>query len=182
MSANALPEMTFDEFKSRIDRFSHGASGSTGTWPCWVHFEGRVPDMTLQCVCHLRRTRPAHKVSVECEKPEREGMVAVAAVADVVFYSRLWAETKGFRDARTFLEAQLGNAREGAMLCCTWGAGGATAVQKSSSGDHQWARVYAWKPHTECRVVDTIGAGGAFSGVHSFFYSVAERLVLTNVN
>lgn len=32
------------------------------------------------------------KISVECEKPERKQMAEVAQLADVVFYSKLWAE------------------------------------------------------------------------------------------
>lgn len=61
----------------------------------WVHFEGRVPEVLFPCVVWLRQRYGFHKkvmVSVECEKPDRVGLVDVAAMADVVFYSRIWAE------------------------------------------------------------------------------------------
>ena len=35
-------------------------------------------------------------VSVEVEKPNREGLVELAAEADVVFYSKSWAEVSLF--------------------------------------------------------------------------------------
>lgn len=35
---------------------------------------------------------PGCTVSVEVEKPNREGLVELAAEADVVFYSKSWAE------------------------------------------------------------------------------------------
>ena len=161
VSVNELPEMTLDEFKIRINTLSHRSSDK-GIPQFWIHFEGRVPDITLECVRFLRHEHPEHKISVECEKPERSGMIEVATFANAVFYSKLWVETHGFGEARTFLEAQLGDTREEAILCCTWGAGGATAVQKNMVGENQWAAVDAWKPHEGDRrqVVDTIGAGG----------------------
>jgi ketohexokinase len=113
----------------------------------------------------LREEFPQFGISVECEKPERVGMEEVARYADVVFYSRLWAEQTGFAAARTFLESRRGEEmRGGALLCCTWGAGGATAVQKGGAGEEEeevWADVTAWKGG-DAEVVDTIGAGDTF--------------------
>jgi ketohexokinase len=62
--------------------------------PSWYHFEGRVSELLLSCVEHLRSSQPSFKISVECEKPERTGMLFVAKRADVVFFSRLWAEVR----------------------------------------------------------------------------------------
>ena len=45
-------------------------------------------------------------------------------------------------------------------MCCTWGSGGATLVQKSPEAN-QWASVEAWKSHQH-PVVETIGAGDTF--------------------
>lgn len=93
VSANPLEEMTVEEFKRAIESLIPLEG------PCdydvWVHFEGRVPDVTLQCVQHLRKRFGHHgrvKICIECEKPERTGMKEGAALADVVVYSRLWAE------------------------------------------------------------------------------------------
>ncbi|KAF1952719.1 ketohexokinase-like protein [Byssothecium circinans] len=158
ISHNPLPEMTPQEFIDKASVLAH-QSDARGSW--W-HFEGRVPDITLQCLEHLR-SAPEQidaKISVECEKPEREGMAEVARLADLVFYSRLWANAKGHTDPRTFLDSQLESSLPGAILCCTWGEGGAVAVEKRLEGNHQWAKVQAWKPNTgPANVVDTIGAG-----------------------
>ncbi|KAI8937645.1 hypothetical protein NX059_005350 [Plenodomus lindquistii] len=167
VSINPLPEMTVEEFQINLSSIKHSA-GSSLPKPqtYWIHFEGRVPDVTLQCVQLLRREHTGFRVSVECEKPDREGMRDVARLADVVFYSRLWAETNGFSDARAFLESQMHETREGGLLCCTWGAGGATIVRKDSDGGNEWADTGVWKParaeNGAGEVVDTIGAGDTF--------------------
>ncbi|KAK8147398.1 hypothetical protein G3M48_001648, partial [Beauveria asiatica] len=53
---------------------------------------GRIPETTLECIRILRRILPGSKISVEVEKPGRQGLRALAAEADVVFYSKVWAE------------------------------------------------------------------------------------------
>lgn len=54
--------------------------------------KGRIPETTLACIRHLRRVSPRSTISVEVEKPNRDGLDALAAEADAVFYSRSWAE------------------------------------------------------------------------------------------
>ncbi|OTA00392.1 hypothetical protein A9Z42_0086610 [Trichoderma parareesei] len=90
---NDLPEMTVGEFEAVVRRF--GASEDT-----WWHFEGRIPDTTLECVRALRDQLPNAQISVEVEKPGRDGLRELAAEADVVFYSRSWAEVCGTCDLR----------------------------------------------------------------------------------
>ena len=41
---------------------------------------------------HLRQQHPTVKISVEVEKPGREGLQDLAALANVVFYSKSWAQ------------------------------------------------------------------------------------------
>lgn len=53
--------------------------------------QGRIPDVTLRCIRYVRAKYSAG-VSVEAEKPCREGLEKLAAEADVVFYSKTWAE------------------------------------------------------------------------------------------
>lgn len=60
--------------------------------PKHTHKKGRIPETTLQCIHHLRLALPNATVSVEVEKPGREGLAELAGAADVVFYSRSWAE------------------------------------------------------------------------------------------
>jgi ketohexokinase len=85
-----LPEMTAAEF---VDRF-RAVTAKEQERKVWVHFEGRVPDVTGECVGSLRGLDGKGElgISVECEKPDRRGMEGVAELADVVFYSKLWAE------------------------------------------------------------------------------------------
>ncbi|KAK7965960.1 uncharacterized protein PG986_000237 [Apiospora aurea] len=54
--------------------------------------QGRIPETTLRCIQYLRQAMPKASISVEVEKPDREGLQELAAEADVVFYSKSWAE------------------------------------------------------------------------------------------
>lgn len=54
--------------------------------------QGRIPDVILACIRHLRERHPSVRVSVEVEKPGRPGLQELAAEADVVFYSKSWAQ------------------------------------------------------------------------------------------
>ncbi|PHH71635.1 hypothetical protein CDD82_6399 [Ophiocordyceps australis] len=96
---NALPDMTLPEF--------HAVARSFGAAPhSWWHFEGRTPETTLACMHLLRNLLPAARISVEVEKPDRPGLEALAAEADVVFYSRAWAESRRHQSAGACLTAQ----------------------------------------------------------------------------
>ncbi|KAI8625385.1 hypothetical protein F5Y19DRAFT_479689 [Xylariaceae sp. FL1651] len=61
--------MTFGEFVVAAESLESGED-------TWFHFVSKA------------------KVSVEVEKPGREGLDELAALADVVFYSRSWAEVR----------------------------------------------------------------------------------------
>lgn len=56
--------------------------------------QGRIPETTLACMRLLRQKLPEANISVEVEKPGREGLSQLAQEADVVFYSRAWAEVR----------------------------------------------------------------------------------------
>jgi ketohexokinase len=58
--------------------------------------KGRLPETTLRCIRYLRLVTSGSTISVEVEKPGREGLVELAAEADVVFYSRSWAGVSPF--------------------------------------------------------------------------------------
>lgn len=57
-----------------------------------LRLKGRIPETTLQCIRYLRQVLPGSTISVEAEKPGREGLAELAAESDVVFYSKSWAE------------------------------------------------------------------------------------------
>ncbi|KAL2874526.1 hypothetical protein SGCOL_010300 [Colletotrichum sp. CLE4] len=121
---NDLPDMTTDEFLNVIEAF-RGTSGQT-----WWHFEGRVPETTLECIRALRRVLgdDAVTVSVEVERPGRAGLRELAAEADVVFYSKSWAEACGYTSADDCLRKELLSLPRASLAMITWGAEGAWCI------------------------------------------------------
>lgn len=93
-----LPEMEVREFKDAASQFFVCYRMSAAESSLW-HFEGRMPTTTLACIKYLRAQQYNHygtekeiTISVEVEKPGREGLRDLAAVADIIFYSKSWAE------------------------------------------------------------------------------------------
>ncbi|GFF35515.1 putative PfkB family kinase [Aspergillus lentulus] len=147
---NELPEMTVEEFTAIADKI-----GSTATW---FHFEGRIPEVSLACMRYLRQCYPSIKISVEAEKPARPGLQELANEADVVFYSKSWAQGQAYASAEECLRRQSRLTRNASFLCCTWGEGGAVAL------DTQTGQLLHSPAYTapDFQVVDTIGAGDTF--------------------
>lgn len=56
--------------------------------------QGRAPDVTLDCIHYLREHFPEAEISVEVEKPGRSGLQELADAADVVIYSKGWAQVR----------------------------------------------------------------------------------------
>lgn len=123
---NDLPEPTLDQF------ISAAAALPPDTW---YHFEGRIPDITLSCMKFLRTAYTDCKISVEIEKPGREGLVELAQEASVVFFSRGWAEHEGFTTPQSCVQemAQKLTTRN-PILFCTWGAEGAVSYHEDVLG------------------------------------------------
>ncbi|KAJ5584692.1 pfkB family kinase [Penicillium hispanicum] len=153
---NDLPEMTVDEFVTIADILGHQAA--------WFHFEGRMPDVTLQCIQHLRKEVPSVRISVEVEKPGRPGLQELAEEADVVFYSKTWAQASnsncGYTSALECLSDQSERTPKASLLCCTWGQDGAGVFDRATGS-------VLHKPAYELsaralQVVDTVGAGDTF--------------------
>ncbi|KAK2590548.1 hypothetical protein QQS21_011767 [Conoideocrella luteorostrata] len=149
---NGLSEMTCDEFAAVVDGF--GVDEET-----WWHFEGRIPDTTLSCIQMLRRRLPKAKVSVEIEKPGRHGLSTLAAEADVVFYSRTWAESRGHMSAESCLTKE--HRCRGSLGLCTWGADGATAMSQATGGCLHCPAVQDAAAE-RISVTDPVGAGDTF--------------------
>jgi ketohexokinase len=123
---NGLPEMTFDEFKDVANAVKETGAGEEDWWhfevrlnhctddlivwnyPKSAHLfdQGRIPDVTLECIRYLRKSASTNSISVEVEKPGRPGLEDLAAEADGVFYSRSWAQAKGYNNATECLRAQ----------------------------------------------------------------------------
>ncbi|KAI4262938.1 MAG: hypothetical protein L6R42_001896 [Xanthoria sp. 1 TBL-2021] len=124
----------------------------------WCHFEGRIPDVTLRSIQHLRQCFPNVKISVEVEKPGREGLQDLAALADVVFYSKSWAQANGFKSSEECLRAQATFVSKASLLLCTWGDAGVGALELPSL---RYRECPAFKTEGT-NTVDTVGAGDTF--------------------
>ncbi|CAJ0554186.1 Ff.00g126980.m01.CDS01 [Fusarium sp. VM40] len=128
---NDLPEMTEDEFGNIARSFEAGEE-------TWWHFEtecewmqqGRIPDTVRSCIRLLRNVLPNANISVEIEKPGREGLPQLASEVDAVFYSRSWAESRGHKTPEDCLKGE--EHRMASLALCTWGAEGAAGLSRSS--------------------------------------------------
>ncbi|KAJ3521767.1 hypothetical protein NM208_g13143 [Fusarium decemcellulare] len=148
---NDLPEMTQDEFQHIIRSFEPKQE-------TWWHFEGRIPDTTLRCIRLLRNVLPDAQISVEVEKPGREGLPELAAEADVVFYSRSWAESRGYQSPEACLRAEGHN--KASLAMCTWGADGAAGLSRSTGECYHCPA--KGETGRDISVVDAVGAGDTF--------------------
>lgn len=148
MNYNELPEMTVDEFRSAVAGLDLAQT--------WFHFEGRIPDIIHTCIQDLRARCPAVKINVEVEKPGRQGLIEVAAEADVVFFSRTWAQSCGFEHCVPFLEAQRSRLPGVQAMFVTWGDEPAAALDRASG------EVVLCRPSQVPQVLDTVGAGDTF--------------------
>lgn len=76
----------------------------------WIHFEGRNIDNAVQQIdwLHSKATqehwRDQLTISVELEKPDRENIDSLLDKGDMVFFSKLFAKTRGFENASDFLK------------------------------------------------------------------------------
>ena len=197
---NPIPEMTFDEFVWITDRIVNTAKASEETIDeLWFHFEGRNPETTAQCMryirWHLARSgspgTEQYWISVELEKPGRAGLQELTQYADVVFYSRSWAEGTGYTSASDCLLQQaiaLGApALESVpaphdhdrLLVCTWGSDGACSlfVNKPSSTTNATPSIVRSPAHiSDEPIVDSTGAGDTF--IAAMLYAVVYRGLL----
>ncbi|EAW08486.1 ketohexokinase [Aspergillus clavatus NRRL 1] len=148
---NELPEMTIQEFEAIADQI--------GAQATWYHFEGRIPEVTLACICYLRQQYSSVRISVEVEKPARPGLQELAMEADVVFYSKSWAQGQGYAFAEECLQKQSNLTANATLLCCTWGQDGAVALD-TVSGNIIHSPAYT---ASDFKVVDSIGAGDTFN-------------------
>lgn len=210
ININELPEMTTEEFvaiceelfqsKSTADTTTETSATATPNTDeeaeIWhFHFEGRIPATTLECIrwlkthvrfrtaAHRTRPQPHLRISVEIEKPGREGLQLLADEADIVFYSKIWAQAAGYSTPEVCVWDQHCRARVRIdpidvekLFVCTWGAAGARAVSlhkarvpglsggsdKKPVPDVEVLESLAFDSRDHRPVADSVGAGDTF--------------------
>ncbi|MCU7807202.1 MAG: ketohexokinase [Candidatus Thiodiazotropha sp. (ex Semelilucina semeliformis)] len=120
----------------------------------WLHFEGRnVSD--CQHMLTLSRRRAGHaRISLEVEQP-RDGIEQLFPLADVLLFSRTYAEAMGWHDPLELFTA-VRRDNPAALLFAAWGDVGGWCF--SGEGGAQYVPAY----HPDA-VRDTLGAGDVFN-------------------
>ncbi len=137
-----LPEYPFSQFQ-QIDLKQFD----------WLHFEGRNVAETRQMLTWARQQAPGLPRSVEIEK-DRDGIETLFKLADVLLFSRAFAQGRGQSGAASLLKAmqpQCGSTK----LICAWGEAGAWALDGKQAFHSP-----AFPPP---QLIDTLGAGDTFN-------------------
>jgi ketohexokinase len=119
----------------------------------WFHFEGRNPAELPALLRAVRRSGVDQPVSLELEKP-REGLDRSLRLADVLMFSRGWAQAKGVSEPEAFIE-EASAARPDQVQTLTWGHRGAWCAQHG--------RVHHSAAEPGLQVHDSLGAGDTFN-------------------
>ncbi|WP_417549138.1 PfkB family carbohydrate kinase [Methylophaga sp.] len=127
----------------------------------WLHFEGRNIAELDKILKYCRQKAPNVPISLEIEKP-REDIESIFDWADWLFFSKHYAQAKGYMTAEDMLASLPVNYQ----ATLTWGAEGAY-------GWHNGKVMYVPAIKIE-HVVDSLGAGDSFNAgmIHSL---VAEN-------
>ncbi|KAJ3113129.1 hypothetical protein HK100_002086 [Physocladia obscura] len=103
---------------------------------------------------------PHFTISVEFEKPNRPGLDNLLQKADILFFSKWYAEGRGFPNAPTgFLDNIRRECKAGAVLFLTWAEQGCFMLINDPTRPAQTHHI----PAPPIYPVDTIGAGDTFA-------------------
>ena len=144
-----LPEYDYEHFKQiPLEVFD------------WYHFEGRNVATVHQMLLDTQSRRMDQPISLEIEK-ERENIDDLLPLADILIFSKSFANERGFNTASEFLD-MIRHYTSDAMLVCSWAEQGAWGRDKNNEEYH----VPAYPP---ARVIDTLAAGDTFNAgiIHS---------------
>jgi ketohexokinase len=119
----------------------------------WFHFEGRNPAELPGMLRAARGAAVDQPLSLELEK-FREGLQPALPLADVLMFSRGWAEAGGATDPEALI-AGVARARPEQVQTLTWGRRGAWLAHRG--------QVFHCPPRTGLEVRDSLGAGDTFN-------------------
>ncbi|CAH1758826.1 8920_t:CDS:2 [Entrophospora sp. SA101] len=116
--ASIIDELAFDEFKNKFDlicaeetifnmsNYNYEVEDEDGAPFNWIHFEGRNAQEVSKMIDYIdsKDWRSRAIVSVELEKPYRKGLEILMNKSDVLFFSKVFAEGKGYINPNDFLQ------------------------------------------------------------------------------
>ncbi|XP_065844649.1 ketohexokinase-like [Oscarella lobularis] len=153
-----LPELTFDDFTSKIDLKDYK----------WIHFEGRNASHVSKMIHAIRQynnnsSQESSKItiSVEIEKTKPE-IQSLLPEGDVVFISKDFSRHHGCQTASEALRHFASKTRPQAKLICAWGEEGAYATEKDAETG-KISEIYESPAFPPPVVIDTLGAGDTFN-------------------
>ncbi|CAG8503815.1 2966_t:CDS:2 [Ambispora gerdemannii] len=159
--ASTIDELTFEEFKRKFEGVCDEAAMNDLNQDVpfnWIHFEGRNTEEVAKMMDHTdtKEWRNRCIISVELEKPHRKGLEDLMHRADVVFFSKVFAEGKGYDRAGDFLQVMGPYCKKTASLFCTWGSSGASCFHNPTQ------KLFSASALPIPSVVDSVGAGDTF--------------------
>nr|WP_296748225.1 PfkB family carbohydrate kinase [Thioalkalivibrio sp.] len=119
----------------------------------WFHFEGRNPGELPAMLRATRRAVVDQPLSLELEKP-REGLDAALPLADVLLFSRGWAQSRSADDPEDFIR-RAARQRPDQLQTLTWGHRGAWLAHRGA--------VFHCQPSARLEIRDSLGAGDSFN-------------------
>jgi ketohexokinase len=118
----------------------------------WIHFEGRYPEVLLEAIPEIRLLLPHAALSIEFEKPHREGLMELLHLPDVAFFSHSYLNHFDISNPFDFFK-WIRQRNPNACLIMTAGAEGAYYCTPYLEGRCSAAKV---------KVIDATGAGDTF--------------------
>ncbi|KAK9723288.1 hypothetical protein K7432_002037 [Basidiobolus ranarum] len=150
---NPLPDVDLLHFKNNYPNHDF----------TWVHVEGRNIEAVSEILDYLIeesvQNKKAITTSIEIERPEslRPGITQLQDKADVVFYSKIFAQSCGFEEPQAFLKSRKEFCKPSVIAFCTWGSKGAAAYQPSRD------LLLQEEAYPLAQVVSSVGAGDTFN-------------------
>ncbi|CAH1764882.1 12540_t:CDS:2 [Entrophospora sp. SA101] len=179
---NGIDELAFDEFKNKFDlicaeetiinmsNYDYGVEDEDGAPFNWIHFEGRNAQEVSKMIDYIdsKDWRSRAIVSVELEKPYRKGLEILMSKSDVLFFSKVFAEGKGYTSASDFLQIMSPFCKKTAYLFCTWGSLGASCYHNTT------CKLYSESAYRIANIVDSVGAGDTFNA--GIIYGLSRKM------